>query len=99
MLSLYRRLLSLRRSEPALAIGSYTPVSAARDLLAYTREAEGRRFLILLNLGRKPDDFVPEDLDLHGRVALSTHPDRDGESVSGPIALRGDEGVVVELQT
>jgi hypothetical protein len=31
------------------------------------------------------------------RVALSTHPDRDGDPVAAPLELRGDEGVVVEL--
>ena len=34
---------------------------------------------------------------LAGRVACSTHPDRDGDPVAAPLDLRGDEGVVVEL--
>ena len=32
-----------------------------------------------------------------GVIALSTNPEREGERVSGSIALRGDEGVVVSL--
>ena len=30
-------------------------------------------------------------------IALSTHLDRAGERVSGDLALRGDEGVIVAL--
>ena len=41
--------------------------------------------------------LAPPGLALAGRVALSTHPDRDGDPVAAPLELRGDEGVVVEL--
>jgi hypothetical protein len=34
-----------------------------------------------------------------GRVALSTHPDRDGQPVGGSLELDGDEGVVVECES
>ena len=38
MLALYRRLLAFRRARPALSIGSYEPVEATDDVLAYARE-------------------------------------------------------------
>ena len=57
MLNLHRRLLALRRSEPALALGSYDPVEATGDVLAYARETDGRRLLIVLNLGHDPATF------------------------------------------
>jgi alpha-glucosidase len=94
MLALHRRLLALRRAEPALAVGSYAPVGAEGDILAYTREKDGRRFLIVLNLGHLSQTFVSDEID--GRLALSTHLDRDDERVAGALELRGDEGVVVE---
>ena len=53
-LALYRRLLALRRAEPALSVGSYAPVETAGDLLAYVREHAGRRFFVALNLGHEP---------------------------------------------
>jgi alpha-glucosidase len=95
MLILHRRLLALRRAEPALAVGSYAPVVADNDMLAYAREKDGRRFLMVLNLGHRSRTFTSEEIN--GRLALSTHLDRDGERVAGAHELRGDEGVIVEL--
>jgi alpha-glucosidase len=97
MLSLYRRLISLRRAEPALAVGSYTPLPATGDLIAYIREESNRRFLVALNLGHEPQTLDPSREDLKGRITLGTHLDRDGEDIDGSISLRSDEGLVVEL--
>jgi alpha-glucosidase len=96
MLSLHRRLLELRRTEPALSVGSYTPVDADGDVLAYLREADGTRFLVALNLGSTPASLPFAGA---GEVALSTHADRDGDSIDGIVDLRGDEGVVVRLRS
>jgi alpha-glucosidase len=94
MLALYRRLLKLRRAEPALCAGSYAPVDASGDVLAYVREAEGTRFLVALNLGAEPAAL---DFGGAGEIAVSTHLEREGKPVRGRIDLRGDEGVVVRL--
>jgi alpha-glucosidase len=51
MLSLYRTLLTLRRTHEALAIGDVSLVDAAEEVLAYERRHAGDRFLIALNLG------------------------------------------------
>ena len=97
MLALYRRLLALRRAEPALAVGSYEPVEASGDLLVYLRERDGRRFLIVLNLGHDPVTFASEGPEIRGRLVLSTHLDRDGEKVDDTLELRGEEGMILEL--
>jgi alpha-glucosidase len=97
MLALYRKLIDLRCAEPTLYAGSYTPVVATGDLLAYVREGGGRRFLVALNLGSQAATLAANDLG-RGQVALSTHLDRAGELVDGDVALRGDEGVIVELE-
>src|SRR3712207_1714666 len=89
MLNLHRRLLELRRSEPALALGHYEPVATTDDLLAYAREKDGRRFLVALNLGSESRPFG----EAVGRVVLSTHLDRDDEPAKGEIELRANEGV------
>jgi alpha-glucosidase len=91
MLVLHRRLLTLRRAEPALAVGSYAPVEAAGNLLAYAREKDGRRFLIVLNLGSEP-----QTVGAAGRVVLSTFLDREDEAVGETLDLRGDEGLIME---
>jgi alpha-glucosidase len=95
MLALYQRLIALRRNTPALEIGSYAPLPADGDLLAYIRAAGRKRLLIALNLG--PQEQTLDLSALHGRVVLSTHLDREGEPADGTLALRADEGVIVEL--
>ena len=50
LLTLYRRLIQLRRAEAALNVGTYRPIMATEEMLVYTREAGSRRFLVALNL-------------------------------------------------
>ena len=96
MLSLYRRLIALRRSEPALIAGSYVAVAAEDDALAYIRQLGDRRLLVVLDLGSRPYGLpLPNGFE-RGRILLSTHADRTGEPVDGEIVLRADEGVIIE---
>jgi alpha-glucosidase len=98
MLALYRQLISLRRRRPALSIGKYVPVPASGDLLSYRREFDNSvQHIIILNFGTEASRFSLTTGTLRGRVALSTHLDRVGEPVGEQIALRPDEGVVLEL--
>ena len=97
MLTLYRRLIALRRTEPALAVGSFAPVLADGNLLGYRRELDGTAFLVALNFGATEQRFVPRRQDLRGRIELSTHLDRAGQAVDGAFRLRGNEAVVVRL--
>jgi len=88
------KLIDLRKHAPELIYGNYAPEPASGDLLAYRRSYDGHTLLIALNLGAAP-------LSLHvegGEILLSTQLDRKGENVSGPLELRGDEGVVVRLR-
>jgi alpha-glucosidase len=90
MLSLYRALLTLRRSEPALSVGAHLPVEgAAEDVLAYERrdDATGRRLLVALNFGGEERELP--NAASGRRVLLSTHMGRGAER------LRPDEGVVI----
>ncbi len=99
MLFLYQRLIALRRAERALSVGCYEPVeTSSDDLMAYRRERGGRQFLVILNIGRERCAYSPEDELVLGRLALSTHLDRDGERISGRVELRGREGVIIELR-
>ena len=96
MLRLYRELIALRRSEPALAVGRFDAIKTEGDVLAYIRRAsrEERHFLVALNLGHQPQSLRA---NLSGTLAISTHRDRAGERIEGTIALRPDEGVIVRL--
>ena len=93
MLALHRRLLALRRAEPPLSVGRYRSLPAEGTVLAYERERAGRVLTVVLNLGPAPVRFAR--LGLQGRVALSTHLDREGDRVRDVVSLRGDEGVVI----
>jgi alpha-glucosidase len=96
MLSLYRRLISVRQSEPALMVGSYRPIPAEGDILAYTREAEGQRFLIVLNFGRQDQTFSSPRVT-GGEIVVSTLMDREGEAVGPTVQLRPNEGILIRL--
>ena len=52
LLSLYRRLIAARREVPALGRGSHRSIfGVAPDVLAWVRELDGERVLVLLNVG------------------------------------------------
>jgi alpha-glucosidase len=69
-LELYRALIALRRSEPALTVGGYRSLEAAPDVFAYVREHEGRRIAAVLNFAPFPRP-MPEEA-AGGRLLLST---------------------------
>jgi alpha-glucosidase len=97
LLMLYRSLIALRRGEPALELGRFEPVEASGDVLAYLRRSpqDDSTFLVAINLGATPQLLrdAPQCT-----IAVSTHLDRVGESVSGDLQLRPDEGVVARLR-
>jgi alpha-glucosidase len=98
MLSLYRRLIDLRRGEPALEKGFLELVQSEGDVLAYVRRARRGEpsFFVALNLGGESQRI---GFPGHGSVALSTHLDDRSDGADGSLALRAHEGVVVRLET
>jgi alpha-glucosidase len=97
ILSLYRRLIELRRSEPALSIGDYAALPSGEDLMAYMRKAGERRLLVVLNFGAVARRFNLSELQAEASLLLSTYLDRAGERLAEELQLRGDEGVIIEL--
>lgn len=94
MLTLYKRLLALRRESPALHSGVYQPVDAPDGVYAYVREQDGQAFFVALNFTDSPREVM---LPRAGTLEISTHLDRDAAPVSGVLALRPDEGIIVRL--
>jgi alpha-glucosidase len=94
ILSLYRLLITLRRSEIALSLGDQQPLRSKNDVLSYKRLLGDSEILIALNFSRDPRRW---DWAGKGTLLLSTHLDRSESAVSSPIVLRGDEGVMVRL--
>ncbi len=54
LLSLYRRLLALRRHHPALHSGDYETLAVQGGALAYARSRDGERMAVAVNLGPEP---------------------------------------------
>ena len=98
ILTLYRRLLALRRDYPALSVGDYRglhlPPDPAGEVLAIERIAEGETLRILLNFGSAERNLALEDGSAW-TVLLSTHAGRSGETAQRNICLNPDEGVIL----
>jgi glycosidase len=90
MLSLYRRLIDLRRASPALSVGSYRQVFVDDDLLVYSRTSGDRRLLVALNFSHSPRQ-LPPGMSAGLRPLLSTYLD-----VADAGVLRPDEGLLLE---
>jgi alpha-glucosidase len=97
LLMLYKNLLELRRAEPALSIGDYIPLQAEGDVLAYVRQHERSRILILLNFDDKAATFSTKKFRVKGKTLLATDPQQAGKEVDGEVALNGNQGVMVRL--
>ncbi len=95
ILSLYRRLLALRRERKALSVGSYRSIGVFGTAFAYERTLGAERLIVVLNLTHEPHLV---DLSSQGRLrrVLSTCLDGEGDLVEGTLDLRGDEGVILE---
>jgi len=96
MLALHKRLLELRRREPALSIGDYAPLEAGGSLMAWVRKKDARVLFVVLNMGDEPQDFDLSERNLEGKILLGTHRGREGEWVENSVTLRPAEAIVVE---
>ena len=95
MLSFYRKLIQLRRSEDALTIGEYTPEYSDNQVLAYKRSFSNSSFLVVLNFTHRPCYFKHH---VKGTIVLSTYPEDEGSKIDGPLDLSGDEGVIIKIE-
>jgi len=101
MLTLYRKLLALRRAEPALHAGPIEAISAEGNILRYRRTdpATGKRFQLLFNFAANPEDHAITHCK-PGRVLLTTLLDGEGARVGGEgshLTLEAGEGLLIAL--
>ncbi len=96
ILNLYRRLLTLRRSTPALSIGDYGTIRNEGLALGFTRVSPQEEVAVLLNLGAEPVEWALSD-GRKGRLLLSTMLDREDEPAGPVVHLRANEGLMVRL--
>jgi alpha-glucosidase len=87
MLSLYRDLLRLRRTQPPLSLGDVRLLAAHEAVLAYERTKGDARIVVALNLSDREQPFdLPE-----GRVLLTSGGDY------APGRLAPNQGLVLEV--
>jgi alpha-glucosidase len=96
MYTLYRRLLTLRRQEPALSRGDYERLWLTNDVLAWIRTDGTHRFLVAINFAAAPAT-VDIGARQNGRVVLGTDERRSRIDVVGQLDLAPNEGVIVRL--
>ena len=76
VLNYYRRIIRLRKENPALIYGSFTQIRTGKDIFAYYREKDGVRFMIVINLtdqNRKYPVEMGHELVLSGYRTYSDH--------------------------
>jgi hypothetical protein len=89
---LYRRLLDMRRTHPALLSREYAPVFLDATTFIYRRG----NLLAALNFTGEPE-ICGLPGEMRGRILLSTEPDRDGDLENASISLRANEGVIIGI--
>jgi alpha-glucosidase len=90
---LYRNLISLRRSHPALHAGSYRKMLVTETLLVYARESEGEKIIVALNFSdtRQTVKLNSEIGDMN--VLISTRSSNEPR-IKAQFSLGENEGVV-----
>jgi alpha-glucosidase len=98
LLAFYRRLLELRRKEPALQVGDYLPAGQKRNVFAFVREHGETTLLVAVNLGgTRARLAVPRHMDVIGEIILGTDPARIGGKIRDYIELGPDEGIIARV--
>ncbi len=97
-LTLTRTLLALRRSHDALILGSYQTVEQEHaTCFVYQRQYANQCCLIALNFSAQ-DLVVKLPGQGQGRILLSSHLAREGLVPLSEMHLRGNEGLLLELE-
>ncbi len=92
LLWLYRRLIRLRRAQPALVAREYVPIRSRNDILMYRRTCAGEELLVALNTVHQPRKL---DCPNGGTVLLSTYLDGEDKRMAESVVLRADEGMII----
>jgi alpha-glucosidase len=96
MLMFTLRLLELRRSLPALTIGSYQSIEQENvNCFVYLRQHEEQRYLVILNFSAQ-NQVVTGVGHTQGHIVLSTAMDREGLIDLSEVHLRSYEGILID---
>jgi alpha-glucosidase len=101
LLSLYRRLVWLRRTLPALQVGGMEWAAKGTDgALAYVRRTAGQTLLVALNFERRPVVVRLAEAAAAGRwrTLVSTHEEPREGLIGSRLSLRPLEAIVFEAE-
>ena len=93
ILSLYRRLLALRRNYRALRIGRYETLTCRDDVFGFARSSGQEKLIVLLNFSQERRT-VSFESTAPTTVLLSTVRDRSGETIGSEFTLDPNEAVI-----
>jgi len=97
-LTLVHTLLTLRRTLPALSVGSQQSIDQQNPTcFLYLRQHQDQRCLVALNFSAQ-DQMVTLPGQGQGRLLLSTRLDREGLITLSEVHLRGNEGLLLEVE-
>ena len=102
ILSLYRRLIALRASTPALQVGSlHLEPDHGGSVVAYTRRTDASTILVAINVGREPARWtLPGDpASARWRSLVRTAPGElrfDRLAAGETIEMEADEAFILE---
>jgi glycosidase len=95
ILTLYRRLLTVRRACLALSVGDFALLEGEGQILAYERRHDAERLIVALNLRERPHRLQLPDWACNCRLLLSTIDDA-ALVEGGALLLRSNEGVILK---
>jgi alpha-glucosidase len=90
VLHLYRRLLLARHASPALQLGTQNPLGAPEGVIAYEREGDGDRRIVIVNF---TGDESPVPIAGDWSVQVASDGNGEGDSYRGAVA--GDQALVL----
>ena len=98
LLAFYRRLIAVRKAEPALREGLQTHVRQQASLLFFQRTFQDRRLLVVLNASGDDQKLNFSELGSKAHVLLSTSSDPQDQACAREVRLRGHEGLILVLE-
>ena len=97
-LTLVQTLLTLRRSLPALTVGSQQSIDQPNPTcFVYLRQHGRQRYLVALNFSSQ-EQVVTLPEQGQGRLLLSTYLDHEGSIALGEMHLCSNEGLLIEVE-
>jgi alpha-glucosidase len=97
ILSLYKRLLAVRRNYEALRIGRYETLTCRDDVFGFARSVGQEKLIVLLNFSH--ERRMVSLGSARAKILLSTVRDRSGERAVSDLTLDPNEAVILTEQS